>query len=330
MAVYIDPVLEVQNIAKQYPGVPFNAVDNVSFSIGRGEILGLLGPNGAGKTTTVSMLTTRMRPSSGTIHIMGIDIQAQPAKVMQHIAVVPQQSNLDQSLRVREILTFHAAYHGIAKREREQRAAQLLKELGLAERANEKVGYYSGGMGQRVMIARALMHNPSILFLDEPTNRLDPQSRLFLWERIQLLKKQGMAILLTTHDLEEADQLCDRIAIMDRGRILNLNTPEELKKDIPGITRLELRVHLPQSVATETIQQKLAALTDVTKVEELADDKNVPDIRIYRLYAQNTGETFAMANAVFTAEGCELLDVNIHRTSLEDVFIHLTGRSLRA
>ena len=172
---------------------------------------------------------------------MGIDVARDPIDAKRRIAVVPQQSNLDRSLKVREILTFHGAYHGIPHKQRETLADKLLDELGLGDRKNEKVSRYSGGMAQRLMIARALMHEPDVLFLDEPTNNLDPQSRLFLWERIHELNAWGMTILLTTHDMDEADKLCHRIAIMDHGKILVNDTSAGLKKMIPGGTVLEVR-----------------------------------------------------------------------------------------
>src|SRR5205807_5558991 len=244
------------------------------------EIFGLLGPNGAGKTTTIGVLTTNIVPTSGSAYIMGIDVVADPMSVKQRIAVVPQQSNLDRSLRAREILTFHASYHGVPRTERNARADTLLEEFGLGDRGKDKVMRYSGGMAQRLMLARALMHFPDVLFLDEPTNSLDPQSRLFLWDRIRSLNKQGATILLTTHDMEEADQLCERIAIMDKGRILVLDTADELKKLVPGGTRLELRVHVPQHVSVGGAHSKaqetssvLTVLRDIpgaTEVEEVS------------------------------------------------------------
>ena len=244
--------IEVRDLVKRYAGSSQNAVDGVSFAVQRGEIFGLLGPNGAGKTTTIGVLTTSVQPTSGYAAIMGVDVSQRPVAVKQRIAVVPQQSNLDRSLRVREILTFHGAYHGVPRAEREARADSLLSEMGLLERKNDKPDRYSGGMNQRLMIARALMHSPDVLFLDEPTNNLDPQSRLFLWERIRALNAQGLTILLTTHDISEADQLCQRVAIMDHGKILVNDTPEALKKIIPGGTALEVRIRIPDAVAAAT------------------------------------------------------------------------------
>lgn len=176
---------------------------------------------------------------------MDIDVAHDPIGTKQCISVVPQKSNLDQHLNAREILTFHASYHGVSRKERNTRADELLAEFGLTKRSKEMVHNYSGGMTQRIMIARALMHTPDVLFLDEPTNNLDPQARLFLWERIRVLQERGMTIMLTTHDMEEASKLCNRIAIMDHGHILVCNTPTELEKLIPGGTTLELRVTVP-------------------------------------------------------------------------------------
>src|SRR5947209_13004393 len=173
-----DISIEVHELVKRYPKSSVNAVDGISFTVPPGEIFGLLGPNGAGKTTTIGVLTTNVLPTSGTARVAGIDVVADPMSVTQRIAVVPQQSNLDRSLRAREILTFHASYHGVPRAEREARADTLLKELGLGDRAKDVVGRYSGGMAQRLMLARALMHAPDVIFLDEPINSLDPQSRL--------------------------------------------------------------------------------------------------------------------------------------------------------
>ncbi len=269
MTSLAQPAISVRALVKQYAKSKTRAVDGVSFDVAPGEIFGLLGPNGAGKTTIIGVLTTAIVPTEGEASVMGVDVARDPIAVKKHIAVVPQQSNLDRSLKVREILTFHAAYHGIARKEREARADNLLAELGLAERKNEKVNRYSGGMAQRLMIARALMHSPNVLFLDEPTNNLDPQSRLFLWERIQEMNAKGLTILLTTHDMEEADKLCGRIAIMDHGKILVNDTPAELKKLIPGGTALEVRAYAMDGAAPR-LADALAAIPGVTKVDRMA------------------------------------------------------------
>jgi ABC-2 type transport system ATP-binding protein len=334
--------IEVQNLVKRYPKATFNAVDDIAFSVRKGEIFGLLGPNGAGKTTTIGVLTTNIKPTSGAAHLMGIDVAADPMSVKQRIAVVPQQSNLDRSLRAREILTFHASYHGLSRAERNARADKLLEELGLGDRGKDKVMRYSGGMAQRLMLARALMHSPDVLFLDEPTNSLDPQSRLFLWDRIRSLNEQGVTIFLTTHDMEEADQLCQRIAIMDHGKILVLDTSAELKKLIPGGTSLALRVRIPELVSIGNAHQDghaktqlldaLRALPDVVKVEEIpaqAGEDDQQGTTLYRLYAENAVALVVQATQIVAESNVELRDLHLARPSLEDVFISLTGRNLR-
>ncbi|HTQ56230.1 MAG TPA: ABC transporter ATP-binding protein [Bryobacteraceae bacterium] len=324
--------IEVRDLVKRYAKSPVNAVDGVTFQVRPGEIFGLLGPNGAGKTTTIGVLITSVVPTSGAAAIMGLDVVRNPIGIKQRIAVVPQQSNLDRSLRVREILTFHAAYHGVPHREREERADSLLNELGLGERKNDRAWRYSGGMSQRLMIARALMHAPDVLFLDEPTNNLDPQSRLFLWDRIRALNAQGLTILLTTHDMNEADQLCGRIAIMDKGRILVNDTAGELKKMIPGGSTVELRVRLPEPSAGARVAEALRALDGVNKVDELDADtpeEEEPDLAAYRLYAEKAPALVGPATQAMLLEGAQVRDLHVKQPSLEDVFIYLTGRHLR-
>jgi len=334
--------IEVQNLVKRYPKASVNAVDDISFSVRRGEAFGLLGPNGAGKTTTIGVLTTGIIPTSGSARIMGIDVVEDPMSVKQRISVVPQQSNLDRSLRAREILTFHASYHGVPRAERQARADALLKELGLGDRGKDKVMRYSGGMAQRLMLARALMHSPDVLFLDEPTNSLDPQSRLFLWDRIRSLNAQGITVLLTTHDMEEADQLCERIAIMDHGKILVLDTPAELKNLIPGGTSLELRVRIPELVSVGEAHQDghsktqlldaLRTLPGVIKVDEVAESDEEDGKRgttLFRLYSEDAGALAVQATQAVAQVNAELRDLHLARPSLEDVFIYLTGRNLR-
>jgi ABC-2 type transport system ATP-binding protein len=326
--------IEVHHLAKRYTKAKSNAVDGVSFSVERGEIFGLLGPNGAGKTTTIGVLTTAILPTAGSAAVMGIDVAADSIGVKQRIAVVPQQSNLDRSLKVREILTFHAAYHSVPRRNREALADRLLDELGLGDRKNEKVNRYSGGMAQRLMIARALMHQPDVLFLDEPTNNLDPQSRLFLWERIREMNTRGLTILLTTHDMEEADKLCGRIAVMDHGKILVNDSSGELKKMIPGGTALEVQAYAsPESNgrARERIGDVLRDVPGVAKVEALDEqaDETEPGHFTYRIYTDAANSLIgATAQAVFSV-GAQVRNLSVKQPSLEEVFIFLTGRHLR-
>lgn len=326
------PAIAVQGLVKKYAKAKTNAVDGVSFSVSRGQIFGLLGPNGAGKTTIIGVLTTAIVPTEGSASIMSVDVTRDPISVKQRIAVVPQQSNLDRSLKVREILTFHAAYHGVPRKTREALADKLLNELGLGERKNEKVNRYSGGMAQRLMIARALMHEPDVLFLDEPTNNLDPQSRLFLWERIREMNARGLTILLTTHDMDEADKLCQRIAVMDHGKILVDDTPAELKKLIPGGTVLEVRAYAAGDGVGEAVSAALKAIPGVAKVEavdEKADSNAEPGALSFRVYAEAANTLIGPAAQVVLTSGAEVRDLSVKQPSLEEVFIFLTGRHLR-
>ena len=318
----------VTDLVKQYAQAKARAVDGVSFSVERGEIFGLLGPHGAGKTTTIGVLTTSVLPTSGTACIAGYDVASDGIRVKQRIAVVPQMNNLDRSLRVREILTFHAAYHGIPKKQREAMADSLLKDMGLAERQKEKATRYSGGMAQRVMIARALMHDPEVLFLDEPTNNLDPQSRLFLWERIHAMNARGLTILLTTHDMDEADRLCHRIAIMDLGKILVNDTPAALKKLIPGGNALELHVQA-DSAARAALNASLQAMPGVNKVDALGAGDAEPDACSYRVYAPEASSLVGPAAQAALDAGARIRDIAVKNATLEEVFIYLTGKHLR-
>src|SRR3954467_8825502 len=229
-----DGVIEIAGLTKVFTGRggELRAVDNLSLRVRRGEIFGLLGPNGAGKTTTVGMLTTRVIPTAGTASVGGIDVVAQPAVAKKVIGVVPQTNTLDRALDVAENLYFHGRYFGMTARDAHQRTTQLLEQFRLADRAGANVAELSGGMAQRLMVARAIMHDPDVLFLDEPTSGLDPQSRLALWDVIGELHRHGQTIVLTTHYMEEADQLCRRVAIIDHGRLLALDTPAALKRSI--------------------------------------------------------------------------------------------------
>ncbi len=316
-------MIRVEGLRKRYPASGEEAVAGVDFTVLRGEIFGLLGPNGAGKTTTIGTMTTRVRPTAGRVLVDGIDVARDPVAVKLLIAVVPQLSNLDRSLTALENLTFHAAYFGSPRRQRRARALELLDFFGLAGRESEKVGRYSGGMAQRLMIARALMHQPRLLVLDEPTTGLDPQSRLFLWERIVELRERGTTLLLTTHDMLEADRLCDRIAIMDHGQVIALDTPAGLRRLLPAVSGLELTIEAAADPAP---------LFDAHPAIERADATAAASGRWrVRLYGEPDQLPASALAALGQADGghAGLIEMRRIEGTLEDVFVHLTGRDLR-
>src|ERR1700722_10364888 len=223
------------------PKVQIPALDGLSLEVLSGEIFGLLGPNGAGKSTTIGVLTTRVRPTSGQAWIGEYDVWKEQAQVKRLIGVVPQRPNLDFSLTAREILIFHAAYFGIGSKERNEHADALLEKFKLTDRAHQRVRGFSGGMTRRLWFGCAMITDPQVLFLDEPSAGLDPQTRILLWEIIREYHQAGKTVLLTTHNMEEADALCQRLAIVDHGHVIAVGTPTELKASIPGGFLLRLR-----------------------------------------------------------------------------------------
>ena len=298
------------------------ALDRLSLEVSPGEIFGLLGPNGAGKSTTVGILTTRVRPTGGQAWIGEHDVWKDQVAVKRLIGVVAQRPNLDFSLTAREILLFHGAYFGLDSRERAERAEALLDRFKLRDRSDQMVRGFSGGMMQRLSIARAMMHDPQILFLDEPSAGLDPQTRLLLWEIIREYNQRGKTILLTTHNMEEADALCQRLAIIDHGRMIALGTPGELKASVPGgfLLRLRFGHHSPE------LLQRLRTLEGVTEVRpnDHANNDNSADV-----YADRGGSLVSEIANLASGASVELCDVHISEPSLENLFLHHTGRSLR-
>ena len=320
----MDAAVQVTDLVKRYPGRPVNAVDGISFTVARGEVFGLLGPNGAGKTTTIGVLTTRVLPTSGTASVAGVDVAADPVTARSRLSVVPQRSNLDRALTARQNLVFHAAYHGVGRAERNRRADALLEQLGLGGRGGDKVDDYSGGMAQRLLIARALMHAPQVVFLDEPSTGLDPQARLFVWDRIRELRAGGVTVVLTTHDMDEAAALSDRVGIMDHGRLLALDTPAALTRSLPGSATLDIDVARAPEDTDDAVLAALAPLAE--RVEQVADGSGLRA----RLYL--SCDAAALVGPVSEALGARharLTGVRIGEPSLEDVFLSLTGRELR-
>ncbi len=292
------------------------ALDALDLDINEGEFFGLLGPNGAGKTTTIGILTTRVRPTAGSARVSGVDVARDAVRVRTHIGVVPQRPNPDRSLNALENLVYHAAYFGIPRAAAESRARELMARLDIEDKAGAKVDQLSGGQQQRLMIARALIHEPDVLFLDEPTVGLDPQARLDLWNILRDLHRQGRTIVMTTHYMEEADRLCERIAIVDRGKLLALDTPARLKERAPGGTLIEL--HIDGDAAG--IAGSVSALSGVLRAE-------VRD-GVLRVFSDRGGRIISPLIQIVEDAGLHVRNIGLTEPSLETLFVSLTGRKL--
>jgi ABC-2 type transport system ATP-binding protein len=322
--------VEVADLVKRYPKAPIDSLAGVTFQVRRGEVFGFLGPNGAGKTTTIGILTTRIRPTRGRAFVAGVDVVADPVGARRVLGVVPQQNNLDRSLSVRQNLLFHASYHGVPRARRQKLADGLLEQFGLADRSDGRPDDFSGGQIQRMMIARALMHAPAVLFLDEPSTGLDPAARLFLWEKVAELKAGGTTVVITTHDMDEAATLSDRVAIIDHGTLLALDTPAALVRGMTGERTLDCTIEPASAGGADpaAIGEAVGAITGVDQIEQLADT-GVGGWRL-RIYVDGEAAAFVapVAQAI-SASGGRLSDARLGEPNLEDVFIHLTGRALR-
>ncbi|MET8348783.1 MULTISPECIES: ATP-binding cassette domain-containing protein [unclassified Micromonospora] len=295
-----------------------DAVRGVNLEVAEGEIFGFLGPNGAGKTTTLRMLATLIEPDGGEATIAGADLRKDPAEVRRRIGYVPQGGSTWDESTAREELVLHARMYGIGKADAQRRAARALDAFQLTEYADRKCKTYSGGQRRRVEIALGIIHEPKIVFLDEPTTGLDPQSRAHMWDEIRRLRRDGMTVFITTHYLDEADALCDRIAIMDNGEVVAEGTPAELKREISGdvvLVGLDL-------AATPQAAQALDGEPYVNKLET-ADEGGL------RLYVDEGATAIPQVLRRLDNAGLELRSIELHRPSLDDVFLTKTGRSLR-
>jgi ABC-2 type transport system ATP-binding protein len=311
-------VIRTTGLTKIYPGTDFKAVDGLDMLVYTGEIYGLLGPNGAGKTTTAGMLTTRVIPSSGSALVGGVDVVAHPALAKQLLGVVSQQNTLDRQLNCWENLYFHGRLFGMSARESAAVADELLERFRLTKWAKASVYALSGGMAQRLMVARSIAHRPAVLFMDEPTAGLDPQSRLTLWEILGELHRAGQTILLTTHYMEEADQLCDRVAIMDHGRILALDTPAALKATVGADTIVTVRVAGDTAGLAERLTADLEGVTRIRGFEGGAE-----------VHVKRAAGLLPRVVAAAEHGGYEVADLSVAEPTLETVFINLTGKDLR-
>lgn len=311
-------IVEIAGLTKVYEGKQrVVALDGVDLTVNQGEIFGLLGPNGAGKTTTIGICTTRTLPTSGTVRIAGIDVVKHPAQARQHIGVVPQYNTLDRSLTIHENIYFHCRYFGMSHTTAKARTNELLAQFLLTEREKSYPGQLSGGLAQRVQIARAIAHRPMVLFLDEPSAGLDPQSRIAMWNAVQGLRKDGITVVLTTHYMEEADELSERVGIVDRGRMLALDSPQALKDKFGAQTLISLK--LRHNDGAESVANELRQLSGVVSVEVTAEG-----LRIFASSAEGL-----IGEIINAGSKLGLRDIAITEPSLETVFIQLTGRDLR-
>ncbi len=317
MSIDADEVIRCEQLTKIYPG-NITAVDRLDLSIKCGEIFGLLGPNGAGKTTTIGMLTTLVIPTGGKATIAGYDVKTNPTMVKQLIGAVSQTNNLDRALNVWENLYYHGRFFGLNKKESRLAADNLLEQFRLKEKAKADVNELSGGMLHRLQIARALVHNPAVLFLDEPTAGLDPQSRIALWEILEKLHQAGQTILLTTHNMEEADAVCERLAIMDRGKILAMDTPQKLKDTVGADSIVTISSHGDLKELARVLQEK---------VEGAVKSRQVDGSVLLQVKGRN-GVLPRVVNAA-EKEGFDITDLSVAAPTLETVFINLTGKELR-
>lgn len=306
--------IKVENLTKEFNGL--KALDSVSFEVKKGEIFGLLGPNGAGKTTTISILSTLLEPTSGKAFVNGFNLFNDKDNVRKSIGIVFQDQSLDEELTAYENMDFHGRLYRIPKDVRERKIEKLLKLVGLEERKNDLVKTFSGGMRRRLEIARALLHEPEILFLDEPTLGLDPQTRNHIWAYIKRLNEQkNITIILTTHYMEEADRLCHRVAIIDRGKIIALDSPVRLKSRIGGDII---------SIESPDIEKLSILLKKVPWIREMRRHNNHLTIEL------EDAEKHAV-EIIKTSDkkGIEITKLSIHKPTLEDVFLHYTGRTIR-
>ncbi|MDP9038619.1 MAG: ATP-binding cassette domain-containing protein [Acidobacteriota bacterium] len=314
----MEGIVQLAGLRKVYEGKQrVVAVDGIELGVREGELYGLLGPNGAGKTSTISICTTRALPTSGTVTIAGVDVVKAPALARRCMGTVPQYNTLDRSCTVWENIFFHCLYFGFSRLDARQRTAQLLDQFHLAERGAAYPAQLSGGLAQRVQIARAIAHRPKVLFLDEPSAGLDPQSRIAMWDAVRRLREEGITVVLTTHYMEEADELCDRVAIIDHGRILVEDTPAALKSSI-GAQKVYL-LELSDPAQCAGLAEQLDGMHGIAGVETTASG-----VRIFANAADGQ-----LAEIVRASDRFGLRDLSITETSLETVFIRLTGRDLR-
>jgi ABC-2 type transport system ATP-binding protein len=314
LGAIMNPIIEVKGLTKRFGS--FEAVHSISFEVAQGEVFGLLGPNGAGKTTTLSMLSTIVEITSGTAIVNGFDVARHPSQVRRSIGIVFQEPSIDDRLTGRENLEMHANLYAVPGSEKGKRIEELLKLVELEDRADSLMRTYSGGMRRRLEIARGLIHHPKVLFLDEPTLGLDPQTREHIWDYIvKLSKRENITMMLTTHYMEEADKLCDRIAIIDYGKIIALDEPKRLKEGLEGAII---------TVKTEMVEELSRKLKKTNLVMEVKEQKGE-----LKLIVKNGEKLVPRVMEIAARSGIHVESMSIHEPTLEDVFLHYTGREIR-
>ena len=306
------PAIEIFELSKNFGN--FHAVDHLSLTVQQGEIFGLLGPNGSGKTTTINMISGLSVPTSGEVRVLGYDVRRNTRQVRQILGAVPQETALYEELSAWTNMDFHADLFGIPAREKKQRITQMLELVQLADRKNSRVGTFSGGMKRRLALGRALLHDPKLIYLDEPTLGVDVQARRVIWDYILTLRNEGKTVLITTNYLEEAQALCDRIAIIDHGKLIALDTPEHLKQ-IYGGSVIELELANPGTSAS-----KIRALDGVKEVTQ--------DKAHLTITTQGTGNVVPQIVNIVSQES-ELRDIVVREPNLDEIFLRLTGTELR-
>lgn len=310
------PAVTLRDVRKVYEGSPpVAALDGISLDVPSGTIYGLLGPNGAGKTTAIGICTTKVRATGGTTQVAGLDVATNSVAVRRHVGVASQAITLDRSCSVADNLYYHCRYFGMPAAESRHRAEELLERFHIADRRDAMPAQLSGGLAQRVQLARAVAHRPTVLFLDEPTAGLDPQSRLALWDLVSTLRGEGLTVVLTTHYMEEADKLCQRLAVVDHGRILAEGTPEQLKQESGSTAVVDVALAGDHAAAR-------AALQGVAGVRDVQDTERGLRILV-------TPDGGGVPRVVSIVAEHHLTDLKVVEPSLETVFIRLTGRDLR-
>jgi len=314
----MNEAITTQDLTKKFNGLV--AVDHINFKVKSGEIFGLLGPNGAGKTTTINMLITLLKPTEGTAYVSGFDIRREPEKIRERIGVVFQDMTVDRNLTGYENMWLHGKLYNIPEKELKRKIKELLEFVELEKWANVELRKYSGGMIRRLEIARGLLHTPEILFLDEPTLGLDPQTRAHIWDYIRRTKKEkDMTILLTTHYMDEAEKLCDKIAIIDHGKIIAIGTPEQLKKMIGGDI-----IYITISKENHNIKSFMEAIKN-----DVSEKIKILNTNTLAITVENAPEKIPLIFDTAQSNGVKILEIKYSRPTLDDVFLQLTGRKLR-